>query len=219
MVKLENIHKSYYNGGPLHVLKGINLNIEEGEFVSIMGPSGSGKSTLLNIIGILDNYDKGKYWLGGTHIKNLSEKKAAYFRNKMIGFVFQSFNLISFKNAMENVALPLYYQNISRKKRHHIAMEYLEKMGLREWADHTPNELSGGEKQRIAIARAMVTKPRVIVADEPTGALDSNTSLEVMKLLQEINNEGVTIIIVTHERDISGMTNRIIRLKDGVIEE
>ncbi|MFC1494005.1 ABC transporter ATP-binding protein [Thermodesulfobacteriota bacterium] len=219
MVKLENIHKTYYNGSPLHVLKGIDLNIEEGEFVSIMGSSGSGKSTLLNIIGILDNYDEGKYWLGGSRIKNLSEKKAAYFRNKMIGFVFQSFNLISFKNAMENVALPLYYQNISRKKRNIIAMEYLEKMGLKEWADHTPNELSGGEKQRIAIARAMVTKPRVIVADEPTGALDSTTSFEVMKLLQEINDEGVTIIIVTHERDISRMTRRIVRLKDGVIEE
>ena len=219
MVKLENIHKSYYNGSPLHVLKGINLNIEEGEFVSIMGSSGSGKSTLLNIIGILDNYDQGGYWLGGTYIMNLSEKKAAYFRNQMIGFVFQSFNLISFKNALENVALPLYYQKVSRKKRNLIAMEYLDKLGLKEWADHTPNELSGGQKQRIAIARAMITKPRVIVADEPTGALDSATSIEMMKLLQEINNEGVTIIIVTHERDISQMTKRIIRLKDGVIEE
>lgn len=219
MVKLENIHKSYFNGSPLHVLKGINLHIEEGEFVSIMGSSGSGKSTLLNIIGILDNYDDGSYWLGDTHIMNLSEKKAAHFRNKMIGFVFQSFNLISFKNAMENVALPLYYQNMSRKKRNMIAMEHLDKMGLREWADHTPNELSGGQKQRIAIARAMIAKPRVIVADEATGALDSATSFEVMKLLQEINKERVTIIIVTHERDISRMTKRIIRLKDGVIEE
>lgn len=219
MVKLENIHKSYYNGSPLHVLKGIDLHIEEGEFVSIMGSSGSGKSTLLNIIGILDNYDKGEYRLGGTHILNLSEKKAAWFRNRMIGFVFQSFNLISFKNALENVALPLYYQNISRKKRNSIAMEYLEKMDLKDWADHTPNELSGGQKQRIAIARAMVTKPRVIVADEPTGALDSATSIEVMKLLQEINNEGVTIIIVTHERDISAMTKRVVKLNDGVIDD
>lgn len=219
MIKLENIHKTYYNGSPLHVLKGINLNIDKGEFVSIMGSSGSGKSTLLNIIGILDNYDNGSYWLGGAHIMNLSEKKAAYFRNKMIGFVFQSFNLISFKNALENVALPLYYQKINRRKRNMIAMEYLDKMGLREWADHTPNELSGGQKQRIAIARAMITKPRVIVADEPTGALDSTTSMEVMKLLQEINNDGVTIIIVTHERDISQMTKRIVRLKDGLIEE
>lgn len=219
MVRLENIHKSYYNGAPLHVLKGINLNIEEGEFVSIMGSSGSGKSTLLNIIGILDNYDAGGYWLDNTRIMNLSEEKAAYFRNKMIGFVFQSFNLISFKNALENVALPLYYQKISRKKRNLVAMEYLEKMGLKEWADHTPNELSNGEKQRIAIARAMVTKPRLIVADEPTGALDSATSFEVMKLLQGINNEGVTIIIVTHERDISQMTKRIVRLKDGIIAD
>ena len=219
MIKLENIHKSYYNGSPLHVLKGINLNIEEGEFVSIMGSSGSGKSTLLNIIGILDNYDNGGYWLGGTHIMNLNEKKAAYFRNKMIGFVFQSFNLISFKNAMENVALPLYYQNINRKKRNLIAMEYLDRLGLKEWADHSPNELSGGQKQRVAIARAMITKPRVIVADEPTGALDNNTSFEVMKLLQEINREGVTIIIVTHEKDISQMTHRIVRLNDGLIEE
>ncbi len=219
MVKLENIHKTYYNGSPLHVLKGIDLHIEEGEFVSIMGSSGSGKSTLLNIIGILDNYDKGEYRLGGTHILNLSEKKAAWFRNRMIGFVFQSFNLISFKNALENVALPLYYQNISRKKRNSIAMEYLEKMELKDWADHTPNELSGGQKQRIAIARAMVTKPRVIVADEPTGALDSATSIEVMKLLQEINNEGVTIIIVTHEKDISLMTKRVVKLNDGVIDD
>lgn len=219
MVKLKNIHKTYYNGSPLHVLKGIDMNIEEGEFVSIMGSSGSGKSTLLNIIGILDNYDEGEYRLGGTHILNLSEKKAAYFRNKMIGFVFQSFNLINFKSAVENVALPLYYQKINRKKRNLIAMEYLERLGLKEWADHTPNELSGGEKQRIAIARAMITKPRVILADEPTGALDSTTSYEVMKLLQEINDDGATIIIVTHETDISQMTKRIVKLRDGVMEE
>ncbi len=217
MIKLNNVHKTYYNGSPLHVLKGINLNIEEGEFVSIMGSSGSGKSTLLNIIGILDNYDNGEYWLNGTHILNLSERKAAYYRNQMIGFVFQSFNLIPFKNAMENVALPLYYQKVSRKKRNKTALEYLDKMGLREWADHTPNELSGGEKQRVAIARAMISNPKVILADEPTGALDSETSFGVMKILKEINKQGITILIVTHERDISKMTNRIIKLRDGVI--
>jgi putative ABC transport system ATP-binding protein len=217
MIKLNNIHKTYYNGSPLHVLKGINLNIEEGEFVSIMGSSGSGKSTLLNIIGILDNYDNGEYSLNGTRIMNLSERKAAYYRNQMIGFVFQSFNLIPFKSAMENVALPLYYKKVSRKKRNKIAIEYLDRLGLKEWADHTPNELSGGEKQRVAIARAMITNPKVILADEPTGALDSETSYGVMKILKEINKEGITILIVTHERDISRMTNRIIRLRDGII--
>jgi len=218
MIKLDNVHKTYYNGNPLHVLKGINLDIKDGEFVSVMGSSGSGKSTLLNIIGILDNYDMGGYWLNGTHIMDLNERKAAWYRNQMIGFVFQSFNLINFKSAMENVALPLYYQKVSRKKRNKIAMEYLDRLGLREWADHTPNELSGGEKQRVAIARAMISKPKVILADEPTGALDSETSFEVMKILKEINDEGITIVIVTHERDISQMTNRIIRLRDGVIE-
>lgn len=218
MIKLDNVHKTYYNGNPLHVLKGINLDIKDGEFVSVMGSSGSGKSTLLNIIGILDNYDTGGYWLNGTHIMDLNERKAAWYRNQMIGFVFQSFNLINFKSAMENVALPLYYQKVSRKKRNKIAMEYLDRLGLREWADHTPNELSGGEKQRVAIARAMISKPKVILADEPTGALDSETSFEVMKILKEINDEGITIVIVTHERDISQMTNRIIRLRDGVIE-
>lgn len=217
MIKLNNIHKTYHNGSPLHVLKGINLNIEKGEFVSVMGSSGSGKSTLLNIIGILDNYDNGEYWLNGTHIINLSERKAAYYRNQMIGFVFQSFNLIPFKSAMENVALPLYYQKVSRKKRNKIALEYLDRMGLKEWADHTPNELSGGEKQRVAIARAMISNPKVILADEPTGALDSETSFGVMKILQEINKQGITIVIVTHERDISQMTNRIIKLHDGII--
>ena len=218
MIKLDNVHKTYYNGNPLHVLKGINLDIKDGEFVSVMGSSGSGKSTLLNIIGILDNYDMGGYWLNGSHIMDLNERKAAWYRNQMIGFVFQSFNLINFKSAMENVALPLYYQKVSRKKRNKIAMEYLDRLGLREWAYHTPNELSGGEKQRVAIARAMISKPKVILADEPTGALDSETSFEVMKILKEINDEGITIVIVTHERDISQMTNRIIRLRDGVIE-
>jgi putative ABC transport system ATP-binding protein len=219
MIRIEKLHKSYITGlNKLHVLKGFDLNIEEGELVSIMGSSGSGKSTLLNIIGILDNYDEGKYYLDNMLITEMSEKRAALLRNKYIGFVFQSFNLISFKNAMENVALPLYYQNVGRKKRNIMAMEFLEKMELREWAHHLPNELSGGQKQRIAIARAMITKPRVILADEPTGALDSATSIEVMKIFKEINDEGVTVLIVTHEKDISEMTNKIIRLKDGLIE-
>ncbi|NOU19312.1 MAG: ABC transporter ATP-binding protein [Bacteroidales bacterium] len=219
MIRIENIHKSYVTGlNKLHVLKGFDLNIAEGELVSIMGSSGSGKSTLLNILGILDNYDEGKYYLDNMLISNMSETKAAMLRNKYIGFVFQSFNLISFKNAMENVALPLYYQNVGRKKRNMIALEYIEKMGLMEWAEHLPNELSGGQKQRIAIARALITKPRVILADEPTGALDSATSIEVMKIFKEINDSGVTVLIVTHEKDISEMTNKIIRLKDGLIE-
>ncbi|MEN8119502.1 MAG: ABC transporter ATP-binding protein [Bacteroidota bacterium] len=219
MIRFENLHKSYVTGlNKLHVLKGIDLDIAEGELVSIMGSSGSGKSTLLNIIGILDNYDQGIYHLDNMHISNMSEKKAALLRNKYIGFVFQSFNLISFKNAMENVALPLYYQNVSRKKRNIKAMEFLEKMGLTEWAHHMPNELSGGQKQRIAIARALITKPKIILADEPTGALDTSTSYEVMKLFKEINDEGITVIIVTHETDISERTNKVIRLKDGIIE-
>jgi putative ABC transport system ATP-binding protein len=219
MINLKNIHKSYVTGAnKLHVLKGINLEIGEGELVSIMGSSGSGKSTLLNILGILDNYDDGEYHLNGTFIKDLSETKAAYFRNRFLGFVFQSFNLITFKNAMENVALPLYYQKISRKKRNQLALEYLDRMGLREWADHLPSELSGGQKQRVAIARSLISRPKVILADEPTGALDSKTSLEVMEIFREINKQGITVIIVTHEKDISEMTDKVIHLHDGIID-
>lgn len=203
----------------LHVLKGIDLKIEKGEFVSIMGSSGSGKSTLLNILGILDNYDDGSYHLDGKLVKNMSEKQAARLRNEMLGFVFQSFNLISFKNAMENVALPLYYQGVGRKKRNKIALEYLDKMGLLEWADHMPNEMSGGQKQRVAIARSLISQPKIILADEPTGALDSSTSYEVMEILKEINAGGITMILVTHEHDIAAMTHKIIRLNDGVIAE
>jgi len=220
MIKLHNIHKSYEMGSnSLHVLKGIDLTIEQGDFVSIMGSSGSGKSTLLNILGMLDNYEQGTYHLAGNLIANLSEKKAAKYRNEMVGFVFQSFNLISFKNAMENVALPLYYQGIPRKKRNLIAMEYLERLGLKEWANHMPNEMSGGQKQRVAIARALISQPKIILADEPTGALDTTTSYEVMEILKEINTAGVTMIIVTHEHDIASLTRQIIRLNDGVIHE
>ncbi|MBR6182665.1 MAG: ABC transporter ATP-binding protein [Prevotella sp.] len=218
MIHLKDIHKTYQGAQPLHVLKGINLDIERGEFVSIMGASGSGKSTLLNILGILDNYDSGEYVLNGTLIKNLSERRAAEYRNRMIGFIFQSFNLIGFKTAVENVELPLFYQGMGRRKRHKLAMEYLDKLGLAEWSHHYPNELSGGQKQRVAIARALITHPDIILADEPTGALDSKTSVEVMQLLKRLNSEeGMTIVVVTHESGVANETNKIVHIKDGMI--
>ena len=218
MIRLRNINKTYFGAQPLHVLKGIDLDIAEGEFVSIMGASGSGKSTLLNILGILDNYDEGEYHLAGTLIKNLSETQAATYRNRMIGFIFQSFNLIPFKTAVENVELPLFYQGVARKKRHQQALLYLERLGLRDWAEHYPNELSGGQKQRVAIARALITRPKIILADEPTGALDSKTSVEIMELLKELNErDKLTIIVVTHESGVANYTNKIIHIKDGVI--
>ena len=220
MIRIENLHKSYPMGNrSLHVLKGLNFNVEEGELVAIMGSSGSGKSTLLNILGMLDNYDEGSYTLGDVLIKKMDETKAAKYRNKFLGFVFQSFNLIKYKNALENVVLPLYYQGVSRKEREEKALKYLDDVGLKEWANHLPTELSGGQKQRVAIARAMVGEPKVLLADEPTGALDSKTSKEVMDLIQKINKAGKTILVVTHEEDIAQMCSRIVRLKDGVIVE
>lgn len=218
MIRIKDINKTYNNGQPLHVLKGVSLDIEQGEMVSIMGASGSGKSTLLNILGILDDYDSGDYYLAGTLIKNLNESRAAEYRNKMIGFVFQSFNLINYKNAVENVALPLYYQGISRRKRNAMAMEYLDMMGLKDWAEHMPNEMSGGQKQRVAIARALITKPQIILGDEPTGALDSVMSDEVMRILRDVNLSGMTMILVTHERGVAEKTDKIVHFKDGIID-
>jgi len=218
MIDIRDLNKSYPIGNTsLHVLKGINLKINEGELVAIMGSSGSGKSTLLNIIGMLDNYDSGSYNLDGVKINNLDETTAAKYRNQFLGFVFQSFNLINYKTAQENIALPLYYQGISRKKRQNIATQYLDKVGLKDWSKHLPSELSGGQKQRVAIARALASKPKVLLADEPTGALDSKTSEEVMALIKSINADGKTILVVTHEIDIANMCKRIITLKDGII--
>ena len=220
MIAIKDLHKSYKMGSNvLHVLKGINFNVEKGEMVAIMGSSGSGKSTLLNIVGMLDLLDTGSYTLDGVPIVNLNETKAAKYRNKFLGFIFQSFNLINYKSALENVALPLYYQRVPKKERDEKALQYLTKVGLANWATHLPSELSGGQKQRVAIARALAAQPKVLLADEPTGALDSKTSYEVMQLLQEINDEGKTLLVVTHEEDIANMCKRIVQLKDGIIIE
>ncbi|MFD1161758.1 ABC transporter ATP-binding protein [Hwangdonia seohaensis] len=220
MLKISQLHKSYPIGdSSLHVLKGIDLSVEEGEMVAIMGSSGSGKSTLLNIIGMLDEADEGEYILDGLQIKDLTEKKAAVYRNKFLGFIFQSFNLINYKNALENVALPLYYQGMKRKQRQEVAMFHLEKVGLANWAQHLPKELSGGQNQRVAIARALAANPKLLLADEPTGALDTTTSYEIMAFIQQLNDEGKTILMVTHEEDIANMCKRIVRLRDGVIIE
>jgi putative ABC transport system ATP-binding protein len=216
MIRLEKINKFYQVGGrPLHVLKDLDLVVETGELLAIMGSSGSGKSTLLNILGILDGYDEGEYWLGDTLVKGLSERRAAQYRNQFLGFVFQSFHLLPFKNAMENVALPLYYQGVGRAKRNGLALDYLDRVGLKDWADHLPSEMSGGQKQRVAIARALVSQPRLILADEPTGALDSKTSDEIMELIKAVNAEGITVVVVTHESDIAAQCGRTVRLHDG----
>jgi putative ABC transport system ATP-binding protein len=220
MIQVKNLFKAYDTGSTqLEVLKGVNLEIKKGELVSIMGSSGSGKSTLLNILGILDGYDAGEYFLDGKLIKAINERQAAYYRNQLIGFVFQSFNLLNFKTAWENVALPLYYRQVPRKERQAIAMDYLDKVGLKPWAEHLPNQLSGGQQQRVAIARSLANQPRIILADEPTGALDSKTSYEVMDIFQRVNDEGITVAIVTHEHDIANMTQRIIHIRDGKIED
>ena len=218
MLRLSKVNKYYQVGThSLHVLRDVDFEVSDGEFVAIMGASGSGKSTLLNILGILDDYDSGEYWLGDTKISNLSESKAASYRNRFIGFVFQSFNLLPFKTALENVALPLYYQGVTRRKRNAIAAQYLERVGLRDWADHLPSEMSGGQKQRVAIARALIGKPRLILADEPTGALDSETSKQIMDLLCEIHRTGITVLVVTHDPEVAARTQRTIRLHDGKV--
>ena len=220
MLRLEKVNKYYRVGAhSLHVLRDVDFLVDDGELVSIMGASGSGKSTLLNILGILDDYDSGEYWLGDTLIRGLTERKAAHYRNRFIGFVFQSFNLLPFKTALENVALPLYYQGVTRRKRNQIAGQYLERVGLRDWADHTPSEMSGGQKQRVAIARALIGKPRLILADEPTGALDSETSRQIMELLGEINRTGITVLVVTHDPEVASRTTRTIRIHDGQIND
>ncbi len=218
MIDIEKLNKSYPLGqGALHVLRDLDLRVERGEFVAIMGSSGSGKSTLLNILGILDDYDSGSYTLDGVLIRDLSETQAAIYRNKYIGFVFQSFNLLPFKTALENVALPLFYQGVNRKKRNVIALDYLDRVGLKDWAEHLPSEMSGGQKQRVAVARALISKPRIVLADEPTGALDSKTSEQLMDLLTEVNQQGVTIIVVTHEADIAARTHRTVHIVDGEV--